>query len=77
MKKYLNSQEAADLLCLSLSKLYKLTMSRQIPHKKVFSRLRFDPEQLILWLEENVIEINTEEALQKQAEKISQGRDHV
>ena len=77
MRKYLNSKEAAEFIGLSISKLYKLTMSRQIPHKKVFSRLRFDSVQLALWLEENVVEINTEEVLQKQAENISRRSDYV
>lgn len=68
MGKYLKSHDAADLLGISTSKLYKLTMTRQIPHKKIFGRLRFETEKLMQWLEEQSVIISTDEELMKKAE---------
>ncbi|MDP8209710.1 MAG: helix-turn-helix domain-containing protein [Candidatus Stygibacter australis] len=73
MRRLLNSQEAAELLGLSVSKLYKLTMTRQIPHKKVFGRLRFDEQVLEEWLEGNIIEVTTSDELNSKAEGLLEG----
>jgi len=70
MKKYLKAQETADLLGISLSKLYKLTHKREIRHKKIFGQLRFSEDVLSEYLEENTIEIATNDELERKAQEL-------
>ncbi len=72
MRKYLNSQEAAELVGLSTSKLYKLTMTRQIPHRKIFGRLRFETDKLMQWLDDQTVVIATQDDLQRKTEIYSE-----
>lgn len=73
MKDLLQSKEAADFLGISKSKLYKLTMQRLIPHKKLFGRLCFDAEELERWRDEKMIEVRTVDDLEKEAENVMKG----
>jgi excisionase family DNA binding protein len=50
-KRYLDIEEAAEYLDLSVSWLYKLTSARKIPFYKPGRSLRFKPEDLDEWME--------------------------
>ncbi len=49
----LTFEEACAFLKFKPSKLYSLTSSKQIPHKKCRGLLRFFEHELIAWLDEN------------------------
>jgi len=66
----MKSKATADFLGISQSKLYKLTMNREIPHEKVFGQLRFDEEKLLAWLESKSINISTKDELEKKAHEL-------
>ena len=69
-KGVLNSQEAARYLGLSLSRLYKLTCYKQIPHfKPNGKRCFFNREELDSWRMRN--RIATGEELERRARMIA------
>ena len=53
MEKLLTTDEAASLLGLSLSKLYKLTAAQAIPVVKLGRRVLFNPRRLEEWVAEH------------------------
>lgn len=66
-KKVLTSSEAAQYLGISMSYLYKLTMTRAIPHYKPTGKLcYFDREELEAWLHSN--RVATADELENQAQ---------
>ena len=70
-KEVLTSDEAARYLGVSKSCLYKWTMSRQIPHYKSPSGKLcfFNRGEIEAWMQS--IKVQTDEELQKQAQKLS------
>jgi len=70
MEKLLNSSEACEVLMISKSKLFKLTMNREISHKKIHGRLRFEMIKLRNWLEEQTVEVLTKFELEQKADKL-------
>ena len=60
-KAVLTSQEAAVYLGISLSKLYKLTCAKEIPHYKPNGKLNyFEREEVEAWALRNRIATNAE-----------------
>ena len=55
-KAVLTSSEATAYMGISMSHLYKLTMSRQIPHYKMGKLCYFNRTELEKWLQTNKIE---------------------
>jgi len=72
MKKFLTSQQVAEYLGISLSKLYKLTMKKKIPHVKLFGRLRFNIAEVNEWLDEISVRVLTEDEILAIAENLAQ-----
>lgn len=56
--------EALEITGLSKSKLYKLTSSDEIPHKRYGNRLIFSRRELTAWVEEQTVEKNSDDATQ-------------
>ncbi|WP_076422782.1 helix-turn-helix domain-containing protein [Pontibacter lucknowensis] len=54
--------EAVEITGLSKSKLYKLTSSNDIPHKRYSNRLIFSRKELTDWVEEQTIKKNSDDA---------------
>ena len=52
-RRLLNIREVADYTGLSPHTLYKMVSQRRVPHVKLGSALRFDPEKLDQWIEQN------------------------
>ena len=50
--RYLNARSAAEYLDLSLPALYTLVHRGRIPVQRIGRRLRFDVEQLDIWIQE-------------------------
>ena len=48
---YLTANEASKMLRMSLSKLYKMTMNKTIPHYKVGGKVLFKPQELMDFVE--------------------------
>jgi excisionase family DNA binding protein len=46
-KKFINAEQASELLNLSKSTIYKMTMAKAIPFYKPRGRLLFCPDELI------------------------------
>jgi excisionase family DNA binding protein len=64
--------DALELTGLSKSKLYKLTSSKEIPHKRFGNRLIFSRKVLVAWIESQTLDKNNGEvvlALAKSARK--------
>ena len=55
MKNLLEIKEAAILLRLKKSTLYKYTCSKQIPHIKLGGKVLFDPAKLEAWIEDHSV----------------------
>jgi len=55
MQKLLSIKEASEFLGLKVPTLYKYVCSKKIPYAKLGSRVLFDPEKLIIWIEKNSI----------------------
>jgi len=55
MEKLLTVDEAASLLRLSTSTVYKLTCRKRIPSLKINSALRFDPDELEAWIRKQAV----------------------
>ena len=61
LKPVLTSQEAAAYLGISMSKLYKLTCQKEIPHYKPNGKLNyFEREEIEAWALRNRIATNSE-----------------
>lgn len=50
MKRYLNVEEAAEYLSLTKAALYQRARAEQIPHTRKGRWLRFDIQELDLWM---------------------------
>ena len=48
---YLTTNEASELLRMSVSKLYKMTMSKTIPHYKCGGKVLFKTQELMDFVE--------------------------
>lgn len=60
-KQVLTSDEAAKYMGIAKSTLYKLTMSKEIPHYKPTGKLCFfDRNELEAWLKSNRVSTDTE-----------------
>jgi excisionase family DNA binding protein len=55
-KKLLNIHEAAEYLGLKVSTLYAWVHQRRVPYVKVGRLVRFRPEALEKWLENNTVD---------------------
>jgi len=53
MQKLLKADEVADLLTIATSTVYQLAREGKLPCVKVQSSVRFRPEDIQAWLEEN------------------------
>jgi excisionase family DNA binding protein len=49
-RKFITAREAAQYLCLSLNKVYRLTCTKKIKHYKIGSRVMFLPSDLDEWM---------------------------
>ena len=56
MPNLLTIDEAAELLRLTRSTLYKYTMSKRIPYVRLNGVLRFDADRLSRWVTERSVE---------------------
>lgn len=56
MNKLLSIKEASDFLGLRVPTIYKYVCSKKIPYVKLGSRVLFDPEKLINWIENKSVE---------------------
>jgi len=59
--------EAATYLCISESKLYKMTSAREIPHTKIGKQLRFEKNKLDKFLENESVR-TAEKSTREQAD---------
>jgi len=57
---YLTANEASELLRMSLSKLYKMTMNKTIPHYKCGGKVLFKTQELIDFVEKGINSISIE-----------------
>jgi excisionase family DNA binding protein len=55
MQKLLSIREASEFLGLKVPTLYKYICSKKIPYVKLGSRVLFDPEKLMMWVEKNSV----------------------
>ena len=55
MKEYMNIQQVAQHVKLSVATLYRLTMEHRIPCFKIGGRLVFDPEKIEEWVESHMV----------------------
>lgn len=65
-------EDALELTGLSKSTIYKLTSSKEVPHKRFGNRLVFSRKELLNWVESQTIERNHSKidlALAKSARK--------
>jgi len=58
---YIRTKDASKLLCISPSKIYKLTMARAIPFYKVGSTILFKKEELMSFVETNSFSASKDE----------------
>lgn len=56
-KELLTAAEVCQRFRLNLYTLYQMTSEKRIPHYKVGGSLRFDPEELAGWLEEQRVRV--------------------
>ena len=69
-KPVLTSLEASRYLGISLSRLYKLTCAREIPHYKPTGKMcYFNRREVEQWLQTN--RVATDEELEQQAQKLN------
>jgi excisionase family DNA binding protein len=57
---YLTANEASELLRMSKSKLYKMTMSKSIPHYKCGGSVLFKTKELMDFVEKGIIATSVE-----------------
>jgi excisionase family DNA binding protein len=56
---YMNIQELADMLQMSVSHIYTLTSTKKIPHIKLLNKkLLFDKSEIRNWLKSKSVSIN-------------------
>lgn len=55
MASLIGVEEAAKLLGVSISKVYKMVSARELFFTKIGSRVLFDPEKLRAWIEEHSV----------------------
>ncbi|MCM2353981.1 MAG: helix-turn-helix domain-containing protein [Pseudobdellovibrio sp.] len=55
-KKLLNVKEVSILLNVTTGRVYNLVHRKRIPHLKLNSSLRFDPEKIVTWLGQKEVE---------------------
>jgi excisionase family DNA binding protein len=65
MKHFLNAVEAANLMQISMSKLYKLTASKMINYYKCGNKLFFLEKDLQEWLDKNMIPVKSADEIEK------------
>lgn len=65
MKTIIRAAEAADMLGISMSTLYKWSMRRNIPHMKKGKLLFFKREELEEWLQDS--KVKTEDEIEQEA----------
>lgn len=53
MKEYVTIEELSEILRVSKGYLYNLCYKRKIPHKKVGRLIRFVPEDVEAWIDNN------------------------
>jgi excisionase family DNA binding protein len=58
--RYMTVNEVSELLRISKSKIYKMTMNSAIPHYKVGSKLLFKKQELIDFVESYIIPASPE-----------------
>ena len=69
--------QAANLICLKRSAIYKLTMSGAIPFKKYGNRLVFSRQELEAWMEERTVRKHSpEEIASQQLARVARKRMH-
>lgn len=51
--RHLSTKEAAEVLKISTSHLYRLTMNNEVPFRKVNGRLFFDKDELMQFIDRN------------------------
>ncbi|GAB1622219.1 hypothetical protein AAOGI_22690 [Agarivorans albus] len=54
-KPILDINECGVLLSMTSAQIYKLTSNQKIPHSKIGKHLRFDRDEIIVWVKENRI----------------------
>lgn len=54
-KRYLTIEQVAQLTTLKKSYIYKCTHTRTIPHIKMGSRVVFDYDDIVAWMESNKV----------------------
>lgn len=70
-------QQAADLIGLKRSAIYKLTMSGAIPFKKYGNRLVFNRQELNAWMDERTVRKQSpEEIASQQLARVARKRMH-
>ena len=57
---YLTVKEASDMLRMSTSKLYKMTMQKSIPHYKCGGKVLFKAKELMDFVEKGISTMATE-----------------
>ena len=57
---YLTSKEASEMLRISSSKLYKMTMQKSIPHYKCGGKVLFKVNELMDFVERGISTMGTE-----------------
>ena len=57
---YLTSKEASEMLRISSSKLYKMTMQKTIPHYKCGGKVLFKVNELMDFVERGIRTMGTE-----------------
>ena len=74
--KIITVDEAAALLDVKKSYLYKLTFRRAIPHyKPCGKKLYFDRDELVAWIKSN--RVSTDEELDQEAQKYTMKKGGV
>jgi excisionase family DNA binding protein len=57
---YLTSKEASEMLRISTSKLYKMTMQKSIPHYRCGGKVLFKTNELIDFVEKGISTMSSE-----------------
>ena len=58
--RYITTKEASQLLRISQSLIYKMTMKKTIPHYKVGGKILFKEQELIDFVENQVTQIQSD-----------------
>lgn len=73
MSKFLNLTEFVELAGISRSKAYKLCSQRKVPHMKRFSKLVFNFDEVVKWLNEQTTRVKTNEEIEAEAKELLSG----